>query len=58
MAEKSPRCEECDWPVCHQDCIGLKDPAKHGHECFVLRLRTHSALDGLHEYYRYLLKWL
>nr|XP_022900334.1 protein msta isoform X1 [Onthophagus taurus] len=52
MAEKSPRCEGCDWPVCHNDCVGLKDPNKHGHECFILRLRTHKALDGLHEYYR------
>ncbi|KAK9693311.1 MYND finger [Popillia japonica] len=51
-AETSPRCEGCDWPVCHPDCIGLKDPSKHGHECFILRLRTHRALDGLHEYYR------
>lgn len=53
IANQSPRCPGCDWPVCHEGCIGLRDPERHGNECFILSLRTHRALDGLHEYYRY-----
>lgn len=52
IAEQSPRCEGCDWPVCHEGCEGLRDPEIHGHECLLLGLRQHRVLDGLHEYYR------
>lgn len=52
LAKSAPRCEGCDWPVCHPACDGLRDPARHSHECLILGLRSHKALDGLHEYYR------
>lgn len=52
IANQAPRCPGCDWPVCNEHCPGLKDTERHGHECLILGLRTHRALDGLHEYYR------
>lgn len=54
MCENSPRCSGCDFPVCHPNCPGLKDMDKHGHECLILSLREIRAINGLHDFYRYL----
>lgn len=52
IAESSPRCEGCDFPVCNPACEGITNPDKHGAECFILGLRDVKAINGLHEFYR------
>lgn len=52
IGETAPRCEGCDFPVCHPGCEGLKDMDRHGHECMILGLRDIRAINGLHEFYR------
>lgn len=55
VGEKSPRCPNCDFPVCDPSCPGLDDMEKHGHECMILGLRDISAINGLHDFYRWIL---
>lgn len=52
MAEQSPRCDGCGWPVCHTSCEGLKDPNNHGLECLILGLRTEGVINRFHDFYR------
>ncbi|KAL3272852.1 hypothetical protein HHI36_014313 [Cryptolaemus montrouzieri] len=52
VGEKSPRCPNCDFPVCDPGCPGLCDMENHGHECMILGLRDISAINGLHDFYR------
>ncbi|XP_045477344.1 SET domain-containing protein SmydA-8-like [Harmonia axyridis] len=52
IGEKSPRCPNCEFPVCDPACSGLDDMEKHGHECMILGLRDISAINGLHDFYR------
>ncbi|CAH1964733.1 unnamed protein product [Acanthoscelides obtectus] len=52
IAEGSPRCEGCDFPICHPGCEGLRDMDRHGHECMILGLRDVKAINGLHDFYR------
>ncbi|KAJ3647129.1 hypothetical protein Zmor_024665 [Zophobas morio] len=53
ICEESPRCPGCDFPVCHLGCPGLQDGEKHGYECLILSLREVRAINGLHDFYRY-----
>ncbi|KAF5286976.1 hypothetical protein FQR65_LT12374 [Abscondita terminalis] len=52
LAEQSPRCDGCGWPVCHTSCPGLKDPLNHGLECLILGLRPEGAINHFHDFYR------
>ncbi|KAK9885451.1 hypothetical protein WA026_010947 [Henosepilachna vigintioctopunctata] len=52
VGEESPRCPNCDFPVCDTRCPGLQDMEHHGHECMILALRDISAINGLHDFYR------
>ncbi|KAF5306268.1 hypothetical protein FQA39_LY08966 [Lamprigera yunnana] len=52
IAEQSPRCEGCGWPVCHAACEGLRDPLNHGLECLILGLRPEGVINKFHDFYR------
>ncbi|KAK4873758.1 hypothetical protein RN001_013118 [Aquatica leii] len=52
IAEQSPRCDGCGWPVCHTSCPGLKDPLNHGLECLILGLRPEGTINHFHDFYR------
>ncbi|KAG5877977.1 hypothetical protein JTB14_032238 [Gonioctena quinquepunctata] len=50
--QKYDRCSGCSWPVCSQECDGLKITTLHGFECNVLKLRLPNEKESFYDYYR------